>query len=146
MLLENVGSRSRQGNTIAALFLVLSFLATDIRLVAATKAADQDKIDKVKADAAKRTGEKVVVTLKSGSKMKGIVSNVLTDSFDLLDAKTRQPTTIPFRDVEKVKKEGWSTGAKVALGAAIGAGVVIAIVFGALANDPFIGPICPLGC
>lgn len=104
-----------------------------------------DTIEKVKASVTKRTGEKVVVTMKAGPKMKGIVSNVLADSFDLLDAKTRQPTTIPYRDVEKVKKQSWSTGAKVALGAAIGAGVVVAVVLGALANDP-LGSFCPLGC
>jgi hypothetical protein len=105
-----------------------------------------DTIEKIKADVAKGTAEKVVVTMKGGSKLKGVVSNVLPDSFDLVDTNTRQPTTIPYRDVEKVKKQGWSTGAKVALGAAIGAAVVVAVVFGALANDPFLGPVCPLGC
>ncbi len=104
-----------------------------------------DTIEKIKADVAKRIAEKVVVTMKTGPKMKGIVSNVLPDSFDLIDSDTRQPTTIPYRDVEKVKKQGWSTGAKVALGVAIGAVVVAAVVLGALANDP-LGSFCPLGC
>ena len=104
-----------------------------------------DTIEKIKSDVSKRAGEKVVVTMKSGSKMKGLISNVLDNSFDLLDIKTRQPTTIPFSDVEKVKKQGWSTGAKVALGVAIGATVVTAVVLGALANDP-LGSFCPLGC
>ncbi len=105
-----------------------------------------DTIEKIRSNVTKRTGEKVVVTMKGGPKVKGIISNVLDDSFDLLDAKTRQPTTIPYRDVEKVKKQGWSTGAKVALGVAIGAGVVTAVVLGALSKDPFGGSFCPLGC
>ena len=125
--------------------VILGLLLVGPSLVVGQTAPGADKIQKVKADVAKRNGEKVVVTLKGGSKTKGIVSNVLADSFDLLDEKTRQPTTVPYRDVDKVKKQGWSTGAKIALGAAIGAAVVVAVVFGALANDP-LGSFCPLGC
>ena len=130
--------------SISAIFIGLLLIGI-VSPVQSASPRRPDTIEKVKADVAKRSAEKVVVTLKSGSKMKGVVSNVLPDSFDLVDPSTRQPTTIPYRDVEKVKKQGWSTGAKVALGVAIGAAVVAAVVLGALANDP-LGGFCPLGC
>jgi hypothetical protein len=130
--------------SISKLFLGLLLIGLASPVHSATTSRT-DTIEKIRSDVAKRTAEKVVVTTKSGSKMKGIVGNVLPDSFDLIDSSTRQPTTIPFRDVEKVKKQGWSTGAKVALGVAIGAAVVAAVVLGALAKDP-LGSFCPLGC
>ena len=133
-------------SSITALILTLLFIGLIPGLAAASTKSGTDTTEKVKAEVAKRSAEKVVVTMKSGSKVKGIVSNILADSFDLVDEKTRQATTIPYREVEKVKKQGWSTGAKVALGVAIGAGVVTAIVLGGLANNSLIGPICPLGC
>jgi hypothetical protein len=126
-------------------FLTGCLLAALVANAWAVVHARGDTLEKIKSDVTKRTGEKVVVSIKNGPKMKGVVSNVLDESFDLLDVKTRQAATIPYRDVEKVKKQGWSTGAKVALGVAIGATVVTAVVLGALANDP-LGSFCPLGC
>lgn len=130
---------------IISLILGVLFIGPNLGLLSVSAGTKGDTIEKVKADVTRRTGEKVVVTMKSGSKIKGVVSNVLNDSFDLLDSNTRQATTIPYRDVEKLKKQGWSTGAKVGLGVAIGAAVVAAVVLGLLAKDPLDG-FCPLGC
>ena len=114
--------------------------------VFARQTADKD-LEKMKADV-RKTGmgpdAKVVVTLKNGIKLKGNISQILDDSFDVTDPKTGQPNTIPYRDVAKVKKQGWSTGAKIALGAAIGAGIVIVVVAGGLKSG--LGSFCPLGC
>jgi hypothetical protein len=107
-----------------------------------------DQVDKVKIEVRKRgTGpeSKVVVQMKNGTKLKGYISQALDDSFDLTDAKTKQPTTIPYRDVAKVKRQGWSSGAKIGLGIAIGAAVVTAVVLGAVAKKGLSG-FCPLGC
>ena len=99
--------------------LLLVGLASQVWAVAP---AGRDTIEKIKADVNRRIDGKVVVTMKSGTKMKGVISKVLPESFDLIDTKKPQATTIPFSDVEKVKRQGWSTGARVALGVAIGAG------------------------
>jgi len=69
--------------------------------------------------------------MKDGTKLKGYISQTLEDSFDLTNAKTKQPTTVLYRDVAQVKKQGLSTGAKIALGIGIGA-LATAVVIGAL--------------
>ncbi len=107
-----------------------------------------NELEKVKTEVRKRgTGpeSKVVVTLKDGRKVQGYISQILDDSFDLTDPKTKQPNTIPYRDVAKVKRQGWSNGAKVALGIGIGAAVVTAVVLGAVAKKGLSG-FCPFGC
>ena len=124
---------------------IVGLLFVGVTFPVSVFAAKPDTVEKVRFEVNKRVGKKVVVTMRAGTKMKGSISNVLPDSFDLIDEKTRQPTTIPFKDVEKVRKQGWSTGAKVALGVAIGAGIAAAVVLGALATDP-LGSFCPLGC
>ncbi len=83
---------------------------------------------------AKNDSTKIEVTTKDGAKRKGFVTKKLDDSFDLTDSKSKQLANIPYREVAKVKKPGWSTGAKVGLGAAIGAGAVIAILLIAIKN------------
>lgn len=111
------------------------------------QAASTNAVEKIKTDIRKRgmgSEFKVVVKMKDGTKLKGYISQILDDSFDLTDAKTKQPTTIPYRDVAEVKKQGWSTAAKIALGVGIGA-VAVAAVVGAVAKKG-LGSFCPLGC
>lgn len=106
------------------------------------------ELERVKIEVRKRgTGpeSKVTVKLKDGMKLRGYISQILDDSFDLTDPKSKQPTTIPYRDVAKVKRQGWSSGAKMALGIGIGTAVVIAVVAGAVAKKGLSG-FCPLGC
>ena len=86
-----------------------------------------------------------MVRMKDSRKMEGNISQVLDDSLDLIDSKTKQSVTIPYRDVASVKKTGWSSGAKIALGIGIGAAVTIAVVAGAVAKKGLSG-FCPLGC
>ena len=133
-------------STILCLIGITIFTTSLPNLAAQTVASSE--IEKVKAEVRKRgTGErpKVVVKMKDGRKIEGNISQVLDDSFDLLDAKTKQPTTIPYRDVAQVRKTGWSTAAKVGLGVAIGAGVVAAVILGAVGAKGLDG-FCPLGC
>ena len=126
----------------------LSLVGSNSYAVFARQTADKD-LEKIKADVQKTgTGAKnakVVVNLKNGIKLKGYLSQILDDSFDITDPKTGQPTTIPYRDVAKVKRQGWSTGAKVALGIGIGAAVVTLAVLGAFKREG-LGSFCPLGC
>ena len=98
----------------------------------------------VKKDVQKRgTGKKVVVTLENGSRLKGHISQILDNSFDLKDAATGQPTTILYADVAKVKKPGFSKTKLTLIG--VGAAVVVLAVF-VKANSGISGNICPLGC
>jgi hypothetical protein len=88
-------------------------------------------VERVKANVAKRAGEKqrVTVEMQDGSKLKGHIGEAGEDSFTLTDAKSGQATTLNYRDVSKVKGQGMATWKKFAIGgtvAAVGAAAVIA--------------------
>ncbi len=79
----------------------------------------------------RETGKKnrVKVIMADGKKLKGYVSEVKDDSFTLVESKTKQSIEIAYADVKKAKKRR-SKSEKLALGIAIGAGVVGAAVLG----------------
>src|SRR5258708_306779 len=93
--------------SLAAL-LFHAFNAMPANAVAQTS-QKESCVEKVKADVAKRgVGEKARVTVKlqDGSKLKGYISQAGADSFALTDSKTGQTTTLAYRDVIQVKKQG----------------------------------------
>jgi hypothetical protein len=99
--------------------------------------------EKVRKDVQSRgQGKKVVVTMENGSRLKGRISQIHDDSFDLNDLASGQPTTIPYADVVKVKKPGFSKTKLTLIG--VGAAVVVLAVF-VKANSDLSG-LCPLGC
>jgi hypothetical protein len=130
--------------TLVLIGLVVS--GANFTAIIAQSGPDAD-VDKVRTKIRKYgIGEesKVVVTVKDGTKLKGYITQILDDSFDLTDVETKQPTTIPYRDVAKIKRQGMSKGAKTAIGIGIAAGIVVLVVVSPK-NGP-LGPICPLGC
>ena len=137
---------------LSLVFIGLLMFAVNLKFISAQSDTDNSverkKVEKLKADVLKRgTGEKskVVVKMKDGAKLKGYISQTLEDSFDLTNTETKQTTTIIYRDVAQVKKQGWSTGAKIAIFGGLAAVAVAAVVIGVAAKDP-LGGICPLGC
>lgn len=115
---------------LSLMFIGLLVLAPNLQSVSAQTNTD-NALEKIKADVLKRgTGEKskVVVKMKDGTKLKGYISQTGEDSFNLTDSKTRQTNAVAYRDVADVKKQGWSQGAKIALGVGI-AVAVTAVVF-----------------
>ena len=83
------------------------------------------------------TGKRVTVFLKDGTKVKGSISQILDDSFDVTPEKQTQSRIISYRDVENVKKRGWSNTAKVVLGVGVGAVVVVVVLAAVILNaDP----------
>jgi hypothetical protein len=73
-------------------------------------------------------GEKARVTVKfkDGTKQKGYVAEHRENDFVLRDRKTDAPTTIAYKDVQKVEiNRGHSTARNTALGVGIGAGAVL---------------------
>ncbi len=104
-------------------------------------------LEKIKTDVYRLgIGKKstVIVKLKDGTKIQGYISQTLEDSFDVIDAKTNQPTTVLYTNVVQIKKQGSSKGVKTLLGVAIVAGIVVLIV--TLPGKRPLGTICPLGC
>jgi hypothetical protein len=85
------------------------------------------------------TGEdaRITVGLKNQKSLKGYVSEVGGDSFVVTNFKTKETTTIAYRDVAYVQGKGTS-GARVALYIGIGAAAVIGallIVYAAMGGD-----------
>ena len=87
---------------------------------------------------------RVVVKLQNGKKLKGYITKIGEDSFDLTNYKTRQTASVAYRDVAQIKPQGDSSKAgKYALGIAVAAGIVVLVL-----TLPRRRPsgICPLGC
>jgi hypothetical protein len=131
------------------LLLSLIFGKATLQIVIAQSSAEHSaeriRVEKLKTDVYRfglGKDSKVVVKLKDGTQLKGYISQTIEDSFDLTDAKTRQFTTIPYRDVAHIKQQGRSIGAKFALEM----GVVAAIIVIAVIKREKGSGICPLGC
>lgn len=108
-----------------------------------TGAQNQDKkllaaehSSKVKNEVQKRgTGgtASVNVTLRDKTKVKGYISEISATSFEVTDKKSGRVTTIEYEEVDKVRKPGLSTGAKILLGVGVAVGVVVAAGLASLA-------------
>jgi len=88
-----------------------------------------DHAAKIKLEIQKRgTGERarVKLTLRDKTGVKGYISQIGDDSFELSDQQTGTVMTLAYREVDRVQKQGLSTPAKVAIGAAVVAGAMIA--------------------
>ena len=129
--------------------VVLLLHAVNARPVLASAQAGQgeQRVEKIKANVAKRVGKKnrVTVKLQDGSKLKGRITQAGEDSFTLTDSKTGQPSTLAYRDVTKVEGQGLSLAAKIALGVGIAVVVFVTIVAvglssgGGFGSGPIIG-------
>jgi len=119
-------------------------LALLLAHVCAAPVSARTKVEKDAARAAKvrqgvlklGTGEGslVKVRLRDGAKLRGFVSAADEASFTVTDAKTRVATVVPYGQVQQVKGNNLSNGAKVAIGVGI-AVLVVAILWAAADKD-----------
>lgn len=72
---------------------------------------------------------RVAIKLRGDAKIAGYVSEVKDDSFVVTDLKSRSATTVVYGDVAQVKGHNLSTGAKIGIGMAIGAGLTILVLY-----------------
>jgi hypothetical protein len=80
---------------------------------------------------------RVEIKLRDHTKLKGYVGEAAEDSFTLIDAKTSAPRTIPYADVEQLKKPG-SGGISTRTWVIIGAAAVAAVVIGVTVIKPVV--------
>jgi hypothetical protein len=130
---------------LSIVFIGLIVYAVNPQIIQA-QSGKENSVEKIKNDIRRREakGTKIVVKLKDGTKLEGYITQVIEDSFDITNYKTQQTTTVPYRDVAQVKKQGLSKGAKVAIG--VGAVAAIVILALTLPGKKPLGTICPLGC
>jgi hypothetical protein len=63
--------------------------------------------------------------LKDKTKLKGHLSEVGSESFVVVDAKTGSPTTVTYPQVKQVKGNNLATGVKILIGVGIFLGVIL---------------------
>ena len=128
-----------------SIFLIGLILCAFNLLSISAQTSTINTIEKIKTYVSKRgTGEKskVIVKMKDGRKLKGFISQNGEDSFELTNSKTKQIISVAYRDVTQVRKQGLSTGAKIAIGVGIAAVVTVVVLAVAVKNSlDDLGPI-----
>lgn len=71
----------------------------------------------------------VLVKLRNRTKLTGFISAVEEDYFAVTNAKTGAVTTVAYPDVTQVQGNNLSTGAKIAIGVAIGVGATLLVLY-----------------
>ena len=98
--------------------------------VQAKKLVEGDPASEAKGEVQKRSvGERsrVRVTLRNQSEVKGYISQIDTDTFQVTGKKSGRVTTIAYQDVARIRGGGMSTVAKIAITAAVVAGAMIGL-------------------
>lgn len=109
-----------------------------LMLVSTPVAATTTKEEKAAAFAAKVKTEiaklgtgpdaQIRVKLRDKTKLSGYVSQANADSFIITDPKTGTSTEIPYPNVAQAKGKNLSTGAIIAITAAVAAGVTLLVL------------------
>ena len=88
--------------------------------------------EKVKANVLRLgTGEsaRVKVKLRDQAKLEGYISEAGADTFTVTNRKTGVATTMAYSQVKSVQGNNLSTGAKIAIGVGIAAGIIFIILW-----------------
>lgn len=118
---------------LTMLIACLVVSAVGARPVAASSKAEKDArlAGKVKAGIEKLGSgrdTRVELKLRDKTRLKGYVSEISENGFVVTDLKTGASNNVAYADVKQIKGNNMSTGAKIAIGIAIGAGVTILIL------------------
>ena len=83
------------------------------------------------------TDARVEVKLQDRTKLKGYLSEVTGEHFVVTDAKTGATTRVAYPQVRQVKGQNQWSGARVALGIALAAAILIGVlvIVGAVSSD-----------
>jgi len=123
-----------------ALLLVAVLMFNNVAVAQVTQPQDASQATKVKAEVHRRgVGEKsrVKVRLRNKTEVRGYISKIEDESFDVTERKTGQVKTIRYADVEKVQGAGLSTGAKIGLIAGLGVAVVALVIVAGLKSSGY---------
>ena len=119
------------------LSLMLAGVLLNMVAVASVHAAGKTQAEKGARDAEKvkqavaklGTGEKarIKVKLKDNTKVKGYVSQIGDDGFQITDAKTGAQTQVAYAQVKQVEGKNFTTGQVIAISVGIAAAVVLVL-------------------
>jgi hypothetical protein len=74
------------------------------------------------------------VTLRDKTKLSGSISVAGLDTFTIIDSKSRAAVPIAYTEVSTVNARNLSTGAKIAIGVAVGVGAFFLIAYALFLN------------
>jgi hypothetical protein len=118
---------------VVCLLIVGSIISiTTVRCLAAADSTTKEAafIARVKSTIANLgTGPsaKAEITLRDKSKLKGYIKEANEEYFVMVSDKSLGTTEVAYTQVQKVKGNNLSTGAKVAIGVGIGIGILILV-------------------
>jgi preprotein translocase subunit SecF len=104
-------------------FLMAAASARPVAAVPLTKAEKEAQfVEKVRAGIARLgtgTEARVEVKLRDKTKLKGYVGEATAEQFTVVDAKTGAATAVAYPQVQQVKGNNLSQGAKIAIGVGV---------------------------
>lgn len=127
---------------LLSLLLVALVVDGNSLRVPASSSSERDKQEKFAAkvkDGVKKLGvgadARVTVRLRDKRKLAGYVSGTGEESFTITDSKSGEATTVAYAQVAQVKGHNLSSGAKIAIGVAIIAAILIIAIAVAASLD-----------
>ena len=119
---------------VTILLVTLVINLTGVRLAYADSKEEKQArfAEKIKANVLKLgTGEstRVKVKLRDNAKLEGYISEASAETFTVTDRKTGVATTVGYPQVKSVQGNNLSTGAKIAIGVGIAAGIIFIILW-----------------
>ena len=119
---------------VTVLLVSLIINLTGVRLAYADSKEEKQArfAEKIKASVLKLgTGEstRVKVKLRNKAKIEGYISDAGAEAFTVTDRKTGVATTVAYPQVKSVQGNNLSTGAKIAIGVGIAAGIIFIILW-----------------
>jgi len=124
--------------TMTVACLVVS--AVSVRPVAASSNAEKEVrfAGKVKLGIEKLglgSDTRVEVKLRDKTRLKGYISEISENEFVITDLKTGASNKVAYADVKQVKGNNLSTGAKIAIGVSVAAGLILLITILIILNS-----------
>ncbi len=119
--------------SLALIGLLINLVSISPAYADSKEAKQARFVERVKKSIAKLgtgTDARVEVKLRDKTKLTGYLREAGEDSFVVVDAKNGVATTVAYPQVKQVKGNNLSTGAKIAIGVAIGVAVVLLIILG----------------
>ncbi len=117
-----------------ALISSLLFMLIGVPTVTAKSKTEKEaaRAAEVKAGVAKLGNgpeAQITVKLRDKTKLSGYISQASADSFVITDPKTGAATEVPYPSVTQAKGKNLSTGATIAITAAIAVGVTLLVLY-----------------
>ncbi len=112
--------------------MVVNLTAGNLAYAKSKAENEAHHIEKIKSGVAKigvGTQARIEVKLKDKTTLKGYVKETNNNGFTIVDSKTGSETVVPYPSAKQIKGNNLSTGAKVAIGLGILAGVLAIFLF-----------------